>query len=159
MILRHLFLNLGLALVWCLLQNDLTLAQFVLGYLIGAAIMLFFVRLFHEEPYFRKVYLSFRLFVFFVKELLVANFAVVRRVLAPRPQVRSGIIALPLDLKGELPITLLANMITLTPGTLSVEVSPDLSLLFVHILDIGDPQEEKRRIKDGFERYLREIVR
>ena len=155
---EHLFLNAGLALVWCLMQNDMSLSQFVLGYGIGAAIMLFFARFYHDELHFLKVYQSARLFAFFVKELLVANFAVVKRVLAPHPQVRSGIVALPLDLKGELPITLLANMITLTPGTLSVDVSPDLGVLFVHVLDIADPEEEKRKIKQGFERYLQEIL-
>ena len=51
-------------------------------------------------------------------------------------------------------ITLLANMITLTPGTLSVEVAPDRQFLFIHFLDVDDVEEEIRIIKDGFERYL-----
>ena len=51
-------------------------------------------------------------------------------------------------------ITLLANMITLTPGTLSVEVSPDRQFLFIHFLDVADVEEEIRIIKDGFERHL-----
>lgn len=155
---QHLFLNVGLALVWCLLHNEMSLKQFVIGYLLGAGIMLLFIRLFHEEIYFRKVELSLRLFFFFVKELLVANFAVAKKVLAPRISVRSGIIALPLELRGDIPITLLANMITLTPGTLSVDLSPDRKFLFVHVLDIADPEEEKRKIKEGFERYLQAIA-
>jgi multicomponent Na+:H+ antiporter subunit E len=155
---QHFFLNLILAFVWCLLQNELSLQQFIIGYVAGAGIMLFFVRVFHEELYFRKVGMGLRLLGFFLKELLVANWAVVKLVLAPRLKVRAGIIAYPLELQNDILITLLANMITLTPGTLSVEVSPDRRLLFIHILDIADIEEEKRKIKDGFERYLQRLA-
>ncbi len=155
---QHFFLNLLLAVVWCLLQDELTLQQFVVGYLIGAGIMLFFIRVFHEELYFRKVILGVRLLGFFLKELLVANLTVVKQVLAVRPNPRSGIIAYPLELRNDLFITLLANMITLTPGTLSVEVSPDRRFLFIHMLNIADIEEEKRKIKNGFERYLQLIA-
>lgn len=151
---QHFFLNLLLAVVWCLLHNQLTLQQFVVGYLIGAGIMLFFIRVFHEELYFHKVLIGARLLAFFLKELLLANLAVVKQVLALRPNPRSGIIAYPLELRSDILITLLANMITLTPGTLSVEVSPDRRFLFIHVLNIADLEEEKRKIKNGFERYL-----
>ena len=151
---QHFFLNLSLAFIWCLLQNEISLRQFIIGYLVGAGIMLLFVRAFHDELYFRKVGLGLRLLGFFVKELLVANWAVTKQVLSPRPNVRAGIIAYPLELQNDILITLLANMITLTPGTLSVEVAPDRRFLFIHVLDIADIEEEKRKIKDGFERYL-----
>ena len=68
--------------------------------------------------------------------------------------IRPGIVAYPLSLQNDVLITLLANMITLTPGTLSVEVSPDRQFLFIHFLDVADVEEEIRIIKDGFERYL-----
>jgi multicomponent Na+:H+ antiporter subunit E len=113
---------------------------------------------FHEELYFRKVTLGMRLVFFFTKELLVANWAVVKQVLSPRLNPRAGIIAYPLELQNDILITLLANMITLTPGTLSVEVAPDRRFLFIHILDIADLEEEKRKIKLGFEQYLQRLA-
>jgi multicomponent Na+:H+ antiporter subunit E len=155
---HHFFLNLSLAFIWCLLQNEISLQQFIIGYLVGAGIMRFFLRVFHEELYFRKVGLGLRLLGFFLKELLVANWAVTKQVLSPRLTVRAGIIAYPLELQNDLLITLLANMITLTPGTLSVEVAPDRRFLFIHVLDIADIAEEKRKIKDGFERYLQRLA-
>lgn len=155
---HHFFLNLGLAFVWCLLQNEISLQQFIIGYVIGAGIMLFFLRVFHDEIYFRKVGAGCYLLFFFLKELLVANWAVTKLVLSLRRQMRTGIIAYPLELQNDILITLLANMITLTPGTLSVEVSPDRRFLFIHILDIADAEEEKRKIKDGFERYLQRLA-
>ncbi len=149
------FLNVILALAWCLLHDEISLRQFVIGFLVGLLAMLFFPRSFHQERrYFRKAALSVRLVLFFVKELLIANWTVVRQVLALKLAIRPGIVAYPLSLQNDVLITLLANMITLTPGTLSVEVAPDRQFLFIHFLDVDDVEEEIRIIKDGFERYL-----
>ncbi len=156
---NHFYLNIGLALIWCLLQADLSLKGFTVGYVLGALILYTFSRFFGGTTYFRKLWLSLRLMVFFLKELVVANLTVARLVLRPRLKVRPGIIAFPLELKGDLEITLLANMITLTPGTLSVDLSPDRKTLFIHTLDIEDLEEEKSKIKNGFEHYLKEISR
>ncbi|MCY4388764.1 MAG: Na+/H+ antiporter subunit E [Desulfurellaceae bacterium] len=151
----RLFFNIILAFAWCLLQDEISLRQFVIGFLVGLSAMLFFPRSFHQERrYFRKVTLSVQLVFFFVKELLIANWTVVRQVLAPELKIQSGIVAYPLSLQNDVLITLLANMITLTPGTLSVEVAPDRQFLFIHFLDVDDVEEEIRIIKDGFERYL-----
>ena len=152
------FFNLILAFIWCLLQDEISLRQFVIGSLIGLMAMLFFPRSFHQERrYFRKVWACFQLAVFFVKELLIANWTVVRQVLAPELKIHSGIIAYPLTLQHDMLITLLANMITLTPGTLSVEVAPDRKYLFIHFLDVDDVEEEIQIIKEGFEYYLLRI--
>jgi len=149
------FLNVILALAWCLLHDEISLRQFVIGFLVGLLAMLFFPRSFHQERrYFRKAALSVRLVLFFVKELLIANWTVVRQVLALKLAIRPGIVAYPLSLQNDVLITLLANMITLTPGTLSVEVAPDRQFLFIHFLDVDDVEEEIRIIKAGFERYL-----
>ncbi len=149
------FFNVILAFAWCLLHDEISLRQFVIGFLVGLLVMLFFPRSFHQERrYFRKLMLSVQLALFFVKELLIANWTVVRQVLAWKLAIRPGIVAYPLSLQNDVLITLLANMITLTPGTLSVEVSPDRQFLFIHFLDVADVEEEIRIIKDGFERYL-----
>lgn len=154
---NHFYLNLGLALVWCLLHGDLSLKSLAVGYGLGALIMYVFSRFFDEVIYFRKLWLSLQLIAFFLKELVVANWTVARLVIRPRLRVRPGIIAFPLELEGDLEITLLANLITLTPGTLSIDLSPDRKTLYIHTLDIEDAEEEKRKIKQGFERYLKEI--
>lgn len=155
----RLLLNIVLALVWCLLQNEISLRQFLIGSLVATAAMLFFPRSFHQERrYLHKVSLSFQLAAFFFKELLIANITVVKQVLAPKLTIQSGIIAYPLELKDDFLITLLANMITLTPGTLSVEIAPDRKFLFIHFLNVEDIEEERRLIRDGLERYLQRIA-
>ena len=62
----------------------------------------------------------------------------------------------PLDLKSDAGITVLANLITLTPGTLSLDVSPDRKTLFVHALHVEDPDAFRREVKEGFERRVKE---
>lgn len=77
-------------------------------------------------------------------------------VLHPNRPIRSAIVAVPLDLKSEAGITLLANLITLTPGTTSLHVSNDHSTLYVHVMNVSE--ESVRQIKEGFERRVREVL-
>jgi multicomponent Na+:H+ antiporter subunit E len=75
--------------------------------------------------------------------------------------MRPGIIAIPLDARTDLEITLLANLITLTPGTLSLDVSADRRVLYIHVMyiDNDDIEAVRRNIKDGFERRVLEGLR
>jgi multicomponent Na+:H+ antiporter subunit E len=96
--------------------------------------------------------------IFFGKELLLANFKVAYDVLTPRHHMRPGIIAIPLDLKSDLEITVLTTLITLTPGTLSLHVSDDRRTLYIHAMYIDDAERLVRNVKDGFERQVREAL-
>ena len=72
--------------------------------------------------------------------------------------MRPGIVAIPLDLDRDWQVALLANLITLTPGTLTVEISSDHKTLFVHELVIEDPEAVRRQIKQGFERRIKRLA-
>lgn len=95
----------------------------------------------------------------FLWELALSGYRVARLVLMPRMELKPGIFAYPLKVDRNFEITLLANLITLTPGTLSVDVSPDRKLLFVHAIDCSDPDQARRDIADGFERKILEAFR
>lgn len=116
---------------------------------------------FFARQYFIKLPRLMGLIVYFTKELLVANFRVAYDVVTPITYMRPCIVALPLDAKTDLEITLLACMISLTPGTLSLSLSEDKSLLFVHAITFKkmDPEEIKRNLKEGFEKKLLKITR
>ncbi|MBB4007256.1 Na+/H+ antiporter subunit E [Allorhizobium taibaishanense] len=96
--------------------------------------------------------------LFFV-ELAKSAWRVTVIVLSPGLDIKPGILAFPLTLEREAQITLLANLITLTPGTLSVDVSDDRKYLYVHALDCRDPDAIRRDIADGFERKIKEAFR
>ena len=96
--------------------------------------------------------------VFFLKELIMANLKVAFDVLTPRHHMRPGIVAIPLDPKTDLEITVLTTLITLTPGTLSLHVTDDRRILYIHAMYIDDPDQLVRGIKEGFERRVREVL-
>ena len=154
-----LLLNLILALTWAALQGELSAINVASGFVVGAAIIYIFRRMFFRPLYFRKTRLGVTLALVFIKELVKSNIAVLRVVLSARQQVRSGVIAVPTELTSDLALTMLANMITLTPGTLTLDISEDRRYLFVHTLNLDDPEDVKREIRMAFEVYLRELSR
>jgi len=103
------------------------------------------------------LWLSFILF--FLKELWISNFRVARDVLRRHPRFNPAFVAVPLDIKSDFGIMILANTITLTPGTLSVDVSADKGVLFIHTMYMDTDKETFcRDIKTQFESRVRGLV-
>lgn len=99
-----------------------------------------------------------RLIALFIKELVLSALQVAWLVVQPKLRLRPGFIAFPLTVTSDVQITLLANLITLTPGTLSVDVSEDRKTLFIHAIDVSDREALIGRIAAGFEtRILRAV--
>jgi multicomponent Na+:H+ antiporter subunit E len=97
-----------------------------------------------------------RLAAVFAREFALSVFRVARIVLSPRLRIHPVMFEFPLSLTRDAEITLLANLITLTPGTLTVDVSNDRRLLYVHAIDCPDVEAARRDIANGFERLIRE---
>jgi multicomponent Na+:H+ antiporter subunit E len=154
-----LLLNVVLALTWAAASGEFTVGNLVLGFVASYAILAFAQRVTGGSAYFVKVPRLLRLVVVFLWELLVASLRVAHDVVTPTHYARPGVIAVPLDASTDLEITVLANLISLTPGTLSLDVSPDRRVLYIHAMFVDDPDEVRRQIKDGFERRLLEITR
>jgi multicomponent Na+:H+ antiporter subunit E len=100
-----------------------------------------------------------RLLLFFVRELILSALQVTWLVLQPRLRLRPALIAYPLTVTTDAQITLLASLITLTPGTLSVDVSGDRRTLLIHALDVGSREELIGQISAGFETRVLEVLR
>ena len=132
------------------------LVAFILTYA-----LLWLLSFVYDRSHFFKLPRAISLIVYFFKELIVASLVVAWDVITPRYHVESGVIALPIDAKTNFEITLLASLISLTPGTLSLDVSEDKRILYVHAVYItdGDVEKLKRQMKEGFERRLLEITR
>ena len=97
--------------------------------------------------------------MFFIWELVKSNLRITWDILTPRHRMSPGVVAIPLDIKGNVAITLLANLITLTPGTLLLDVSDDKKYLYVHSMYIDDPAEFRKEIKEGFEQRVKELFK
>jgi multicomponent Na+:H+ antiporter subunit E len=154
-----LLLNIGLALVWALLTGEFRPANLLFGFVLGYFTLFFARRAVGPSDYFTKVPQAIRFVLFFLWELLVANVRVAVDVLTIRPRMRPRIIAVPLDAHSHLEVTMLANLISLTPGTLSLDVATDRRVLYIHAMYAEDPNAVRREIKTGLERRLLMLLR
>lgn len=93
----------------------------------------------------------------FVIELVKASVDVAVAVLSDKQKLRPAIVAVPLDLKTDMGIATLANLVSLTPGTTSMHISDDRKTLYVHVLDRDSDDEVVRSIKDVFETRVRAV--
>ena len=97
------------------------------------------------------------LILYFLKEVIVANFQIAQLVFWKSENVKPALLKIPLDVKTDRGIFLLSSMITLTPGTLSIEVTEDRKFLYVHVIHTENPQDVVSGIKEGFEKKLLEV--
>lgn len=151
-------INLLFAVGWCALWGGFTSGNLTAGFLIGFAALSVASPMFGRTGYFGKILRIANLGLYFVWELVVSSLQVVWDVLTPMHRSSPAIIAVPLDIDDPVQITVLANLVSLTPGTLSLDVSPDHRMLYVHAMFVDDPAETRRRIKAGFERRVREAL-
>jgi multicomponent Na+:H+ antiporter subunit E len=152
-------MNAVLAFGWSALLGDFTLTNFVVGFVIGYVALWLVRPLFGPTRYFERFWRVLSLTLFFLWELLMSNLRVLWDVITPPIFSRPGILAVPLDAETDVEIMLLANMVSLTPGTLSLEVSDDRRILYVHAMFIDEPENVRRSIKDGLERRILEVTR
>jgi len=153
--------NIFLSLVWMALTGTFTFANFVVGFAISSA-ALWLIGSQGEVSfivYIPRVFRFVGLFFFFLWELLLSNLRVAREVLTPGYQMRAAIIAIPLDAQSDLEITVLANLITLTPGTLSLDVSADRKILYIHAMHVHDVERFRNDIKVRLERRVMEVFK
>lgn len=153
------FFNVLLAFVWALASGRISLLNLVLGFALGFAVLWVAQPLMRPSRYFQRLPIALKFGGFFLWQLLLSNLRVAYDVITPHLYMRPGIVAVPLDAKTDQEITLLANLITLTPGTLSLDVSEDRRTLYVHAMFVDSPDEVRNNIKNGFERRLLELIR
>ncbi len=153
--------NLLLAITWSVLQAEVTLGNLLVGYVLGYVILAALTKggVFEESRYIGKVGLAVGLFLFFLWELVRANLRLAEDVATPKLGLRPGIIAVPLQVTSNAEILLLSGLINLTPGSVALDVSPDRSLLYVHVMYITDADAARAEIKEGFERRVLQLMR
>ncbi|MFN7251308.1 MAG: Na+/H+ antiporter subunit E [Anaerobacillus sp.] len=154
----QILLNIGLAIIWMLLKNDFSPIQFFIGYVVGIALLYVLRRFLHFDFYFRRVIAIFKLILLFFWELILANIDVIKIVLSPKLNIEPGIIAVPTVLKTEWEVTLLASLISLTPGTLSMYFSEDGKTIYVHSIHVPDKEAMIKQIHNTFERAIMEVT-
>ena len=157
-LLPHPLLSAILVVIWLLLVNELSFGQLLLGAILGWAVPLYTSRFWPEEVKVRRPLVLLRFMVIVLYDIIVANIAVARLILGRQDSLQPAFIVMPLVLRSEIGISVLANTISLTPGTVSVSLSPDRRCLFVHSLHTTDPDELVETIRERYEAPLKEIL-
>ncbi|TDL30380.1 Na+/H+ antiporter subunit E [Jeotgalibacillus sp. S-D1] len=155
----QLLLNFFLAFLWMFLQSSFTLASFIIGFFLGIVVIYAMRRFLSTRFYMVRVLAIFKLTGMFIWELIKANFEVLAIVLKPKMNMEPGIFKYDTELKHDWEVTLLSLLITLTPGTLVMDVSDDNGTLYIHALNIPDVNSAIASIKDGFEKAIMEVSR
>ncbi|WP_224242823.1 Na+/H+ antiporter subunit E [Hyalangium gracile] len=150
--------NLALAGIW-MAMTELSATQLIIGFALGYFVLWFSPGLAHRSNYFRRVGQGLRFTGFFLRELAIATARVAHDVLTPTPYMKPSVLGIPLDAETDAEIAMLAIVVTLTPGTLALDISSDRKTLYIHAMYVSDPEATRREIKQGFERRILELLR
>lgn len=149
--------NTLLALAWGLVSGHFTVINLAFGFVVSGILLTLIREQAGSVHHFRRIVAVLVLALTFVWELIKSCVSVALIVLSPGRKLKPAIIAYPLTVERDGAITLLANLITLTPGTLSMDVSDDRKTLFIHAIDVDDTQAMIAGIKSSFERKIERI--
>lgn len=153
-------INLVLTLIWCGLLGDITLANLVSGFVVSYALLWLVTRgQSGHDGYFGKLPRLIGFLGYYLWELVKSNAIIAYDVLTPTHHMKPGVIGIPIKAQTDLEITALANLITMTPGTLSLDISPDRKTLYVHAMYIRDPEALRRDIQENFEPRVLSLLR
>ncbi len=151
-------LSLLLFTVWQFLSEGVSGASVVMGLLLAWLIPQLTQGFWPERPAFVKPWRMARYLMIMLVDIVVASFSVARLILSPR-QPRPIFVCYPLELEHPLAISILASTISLTPGTVSADVSDDRKTLLIHTLDAASDQEVIEAIHNRYEKPLLEMFK
>lgn len=150
-------LSLGIFLVWALITNAASLALLVLGGVLALVVPQLTAPFWPEPPRLVRPLAALRLLAVFACDIVTANWRVARQVIGPLHRLSPAFVEVPLELRDPFVATLLASVVSLTPGTVAIDVDRSNWILLVHALDAPDPQALIDEIRERYERPLREI--
>jgi len=108
---------------------------------------------------FLKTYHILGFLLFYIIEVIIANMRIAWDIITPRHRMKPGVLAIPLDVETDMEILALNNLITMTPGTLSLDVSTDKRVIYVHAMYIDDVDKIRQEIKSRLEKKIMEVSR
>jgi multicomponent Na+:H+ antiporter subunit E len=157
---RHFLLNIGLSSAWAALMGSFDATTLAAGYAVGYVIVWAAQPALGPSAYVTGVGRAVAFFVFYLAELVWSSIQVAIDVCRPRLRMCPGVVGLPLRARTDAEITVLANLISLTPGTLSLDVSLDKRLLYVHAMDLKEgPDALRADIRDRLESRVLTLLR
>jgi len=156
---KRFLLNVMLTLIWIALTGSFSFINFFIGFILSFFILWIISRNSADRRYYTIAFKVIGFFFYFLYEMLKANLQVAYEVMTSNLHMKPGIVKLELEARTDLEITLLANLISLTPGTLVIDVSDDRKVMYIHGMYLQDRAKFIDSIKNGLERPLLNIMR
>ena len=158
---KNFLLNLLLSLVWVALTGHLNYPNFLFGFILGFVILWVLTRTgtIEEKSYFYKVPKLLLFCVFFFYDMIRANIEVTKEILTPRFKLNPAVVIFEHRLKSDFEITMISNLIALTPGTMVLKISPDKKYLYIHSFNLKDKDKFSEHLRNGLEKKLIEVIR
>lgn len=155
----QLLINILIAFLWTMLQNELNSITFIVGYLIGLVVVYSMRRFFPSPFYLKKVVAIIKFIYVLIREIITSGIFVLSHVIRREISFIPGIFALKTKLKGDWEITVLSLLITLTPGSTVLEVSPEGDILYIHAMDMSNDNQMLLQSIDAFEKAIMGVTR
>lgn len=155
----QILINLLIAFIWMLLNESWNVVTFAMGYIIGFLIILSMRRFFPVPFYGKKLISIIKLLLLFIVELFKSSIVVLKEILRPNLKIEPGIFKSETILETDFEITLLITLLTLTPGSVIMEVDPKARVMFIHAMDCTDFRENITKTKRKFENAIIEVMR
>jgi len=154
-------LNLFIALLWVLFkdQTEFVPETFYAGFLIGLVIVFMMRRFFGGRFYLHRLYSVVKLILIFISETFQSAVLVIKQILSPKIDIQPGIFKYETRLEGEWEVTTIALLLTLTPGSVVMEVSPKGNELYIHAMDIERHRKNLENSLARFEKAIMEVTR
>lgn len=154
-------MNIAIALLWMLFQaeDQFQFVTFAQGYVVGIAILFLMHRFFGDRFYLSRFFAVIKLVLLFVSELLNSSYFVLKHILSPKIKIRPGIFRYETDLSSDWEVSLLAMLLTLTPGSVVMEVKPEGNVFYVHAMDIERSKDMLLQSLAKFEKAIKGVTR
>lgn len=154
-------LNLFIALLWVLLQDEMPprFATFLTGFIVGIGILYVLHRFYGTQFYLRRVFAIIQLIFIFNWELLMSSYVVLKQIMTPKINITPGIFTYKTELETDWEVTTLALLLTLTPGSVVMEVTPKGDMFYIHAMDIESSKDAVLRSIGKFEQAIMEVTR
>lgn len=156
---KNFLMNLLLSFLWVALTGSLSYSGFAFGFILGFFVLWIMNRTEGERQYFYRLPKIFSFAFYFLYQVARANLQVAFDVITPRYFFTPGIVRYPMNAQSDFEINILSTFISLTPGTLILDVSEDKKALYIHVMYLNDPETFINELKTGMERRLLEIIR
>jgi len=156
-VLPHPILTMFLCVMWMTLNSSFSAGHFVLGLFLGVIIPIFTSPFWEEKISLHKPLVFIEFFLIVMWDIVVSNIVVAKLILGKNSNLHPGFVAIELDIKHPFGISILSNTISLTPGTVSCDLTLDKKQLIVHFLDLKDPELAAKEIKNRYEKPLMEV--